>query len=225
MILFKDSVPPYKVSISNLETTEKFGVRGSAAAMKHILGLSVIGESQEILQEQEHDFEDEEETEQNNYLEEELDLSDSSSIQSFDDIVDSDSDYHDEDIPSKVITKIPGIILDQAPKLRNTSSASMAASMMGIQRPIIPVSSQTEARVIQQLSQSVGTNPTQITSLYNSIAQASSSMMFKTPQHIESFLSMIATAPASTNSTQKAVRSSRGGDRKSKKFKESKKKN
>jgi hypothetical protein len=41
MILFKDSVPPYKVSISNLETTEKFGVRGSAAAMKHILGLSV----------------------------------------------------------------------------------------------------------------------------------------------------------------------------------------
>jgi hypothetical protein len=90
--------------------------------MKHILGLSVVVESQEILQEQEQDFEDIEETEHNNDLEEELDLSDSSSIQSFDDVVYSDSDYHDEDIPSKVIIKIRGIILDQVLKLRNTSS-------------------------------------------------------------------------------------------------------
>ena len=217
--LFPNTNLPYdlNISTSTTQTEEQFGVRGAAAAMKRILGLL---DKTETLNESNESDEDENEDEDE---EEESDLSDISSVQSSD-RNDSDVDDDTDSEPVYMTYKLPSIVLDPPPQDTSTHSAAIAASMMGIQRPIVPVVNQTEARVIQNLVHSVGTNFKRIAPAFNAIAQESSSMMFKTPQHIQAFMNMNATTSMSntiTSSSKIKAPSRRGGDRKSKKFKES----
>ena len=152
--------------------------------------------------------------------EDENDLSDIVSSQSSD----GNDSYVDDELESEsvhMVSKVPSIVLDPPPVRSTTSSASIAASMMGIQRPIIPVINQTEARVIQNLSVSIGSNYKKIAPAFNAIAQGSTSMTFKTPQHIENFISSTTAATTTTTTSKTKAPSKRGGDRKSKKFKES----
>jgi hypothetical protein len=123
---------PYDLQISTsiIQTEEQFGVHGAAAAMKRILGLldeaDTLDESNETDEDEAHEEE------------EESDLSDISSVQSSDGN-DSDVDHDTESESVYMTYKVTSIALDPSPQDRNTNSAAIAASIMGIQRPIVPV--------------------------------------------------------------------------------------
>jgi hypothetical protein len=125
--IFPNTNLPYDLQISTsiIQTEEQFGVRSAVAAMKRILGL--LDEADTLNESNETD-EDEDEAHEE---EEESDLSDISSVQSSDGN-DSDVDHDTESESVYMTYKVPSIALDPSPQDRNTNSAAIAASMMGI---------------------------------------------------------------------------------------------
>ena len=224
MELFPNSELPYNVSVCLTDTSEKFGVRGASAAMIVRLGVSARG----LLAYEEIDCDENNENDEQEE-EDDVDLSDVSSITSFDCLSDSDpSDGENENIsnntqasPERII-RSPGVITDaNAQRSWAPSSAQTASSLMNISRPILPVCNLTEQRVVEQLVAVYGNDCNQIATAFNGIAQISAAMTFKAPHHIEASLSSHLSTSTSSNAKNR-VRKGRGGDRRSKKFRESK---
>jgi hypothetical protein len=127
--------------------------------------------------------------------------------------------------PERIIQRVSGIISDDVAAVitKNPCSAQAAASLMNMPRPIIPISTPTEQKVVEQLAIPFRNDFKAMAAAYNSIAQISSSMTLKTPQHMESFFNLRGGIASSiSNTTKNMARKGRGGDRRSQKFKRAK---